>query len=66
MKYFLITLLLATICMFFFSYNKNEVYNMQTKSISSSSNLPNNPNVNVDYSKVDLKKIYLAGGCFWG
>lgn len=56
MKYFLITLVLSVICVFFFSYNKIEVYNMQTKSISSSSNLPNNPNVNVDYSKVDLKK----------
>ncbi|MEJ8305457.1 peptide-methionine (R)-S-oxide reductase MsrB [Saccharibacillus sacchari] len=25
-----------------------------------------NPNDDVDYSKSDLKKIYLAGGCFWG
>ncbi|MCQ4085674.1 peptide-methionine (R)-S-oxide reductase MsrB [Saccharibacillus sp. JS10] len=25
-----------------------------------------NPNADVDYSKSDLKKIYLAGGCFWG
>lgn len=25
-----------------------------------------NPNEGVDYSKSDLKKIYLAGGCFWG
>lgn len=26
----------------------------------------NNPNKNIDYSKSNLKKIYLAGGCFWG
>lgn len=25
-----------------------------------------NPNDGVDYSKADLKTIYLAGGCFWG
>ncbi|NGZ74409.1 peptide-methionine (R)-S-oxide reductase MsrB [Saccharibacillus alkalitolerans] len=25
-----------------------------------------NPNADVDYSESDLKKIYLAGGCFWG
>lgn len=25
-----------------------------------------NPNKQVDYSKAELKKIYLAGGCFWG
>lgn len=25
-----------------------------------------NPNKKVDYSKAELKKIYLAGGCFWG
>lgn len=25
-----------------------------------------NPNKNVDYSNAELKKIYLAGGCFWG
>lgn len=25
-----------------------------------------NPNADVDYSKSDLKKVYLAGGCFWG
>lgn len=28
--------------------------------------LPDNPNLNIDYSKAKLKKIYLAGGCFWG
>ena len=25
-----------------------------------------NPNADVDFSESDLKKIYLAGGCFWG
>ena len=25
-----------------------------------------NPNDAVDYSKAELKTIYLAGGCFWG
>ncbi|MGF3067030.1 peptide-methionine (R)-S-oxide reductase MsrB [Facklamia sp. P12934] len=25
-----------------------------------------NPNKDIDYSSADLKKIYLAGGCFWG
>lgn len=28
--------------------------------------LPINPNVDIDYSKVSTKEIYLAGGCFWG
>ncbi|MDP3857506.1 MAG: bifunctional peptide-methionine (S)-S-oxide reductase MsrA/peptide-methionine (R)-S-oxide reductase MsrB [Stagnimonas sp.] len=27
---------------------------------------PPNPNVGVDYSKAQLKEIWLAGGCFWG
>lgn len=27
---------------------------------------PDNPNLKVDYSKVDLAEIWLAGGCFWG
>lgn len=26
----------------------------------------NSPNANVDYSNSSLKKIYFAGGCFWG
>lgn len=30
------------------------------------SGLPENPNDKIDYSKADLKEIYLAGGCFWG
>ncbi len=30
------------------------------------STLPINPNLNIDFSEVDLKEIYLAGGCFWG
>lgn len=29
-------------------------------------NLPINPNDDVDYSKRNLKEIWLAGGCFWG
>lgn len=33
---------------------------------ASKSGLPDNPNNAVDYSKVSLKEIYLAGGCFWG
>jgi len=28
--------------------------------------LPANPNEDVDYSKSNLKEIWLAGGCFWG
>ena len=28
--------------------------------------LPENPNLSVDYSQVDLAEIWLAGGCFWG
>jgi peptide methionine sulfoxide reductase msrA/msrB len=28
--------------------------------------LPENPNLQVDYSARALHKIYLAGGCFWG
>lgn len=30
------------------------------------SRFPPNPNVGVDYSKAQLKEIWLAGGCFWG
>ncbi|MDD2375669.1 MAG: peptide-methionine (S)-S-oxide reductase MsrA [Eubacteriales bacterium] len=30
------------------------------------SGLPVNPNKSIDYSGSDLKKIWLAGGCFWG
>ncbi|NCA99102.1 MAG: bifunctional peptide-methionine (S)-S-oxide reductase MsrA/peptide-methionine (R)-S-oxide reductase MsrB [Clostridia bacterium] len=30
------------------------------------SNLPANPNLQMDYTGKDLKEIYLAGGCFWG
>lgn len=28
--------------------------------------LPENPNLQIDYSTRELRKIYLAGGCFWG
>jgi peptide methionine sulfoxide reductase msrA/msrB len=31
-----------------------------------STRFPPNPNVGVDYSKAELKEIWLAGGCFWG
>ena len=30
------------------------------------SRFPPNPNIGVDYSKAQLKEIWLAGGCFWG
>ncbi len=30
------------------------------------SRFPPNPNIGVDYSKSELKEIWLAGGCFWG
>lgn len=39
---------------------------LQTIQNSNSSKLPHNPNEDVDYSNAELKKIYLAGGCFWG
>lgn len=39
---------------------------LQTIQNSNSSKLPHNPNADVDYSNAELKKIYLAGGCFWG
>lgn len=32
----------------------------------SSKYLPYNPNVDIDYSKAQLNRIYFAGGCFWG
>jgi peptide methionine sulfoxide reductase msrA/msrB len=35
-------------------------------SIMNNSGLPANPNKSIDYSGSDLKKIWLAGGCFWG
>lgn len=35
-------------------------------SIMNDSGLPVNPNKSIDYSGSDLKKIWLAGGCFWG
>lgn len=28
--------------------------------------LPKNPNKNLNFDENNLKKIYLAGGCFWG
>ena len=28
--------------------------------------LPDNPNMNIDYSQSELREIWLAGGCFWG
>ncbi|GIP35178.1 hypothetical protein J2TS4_43880 [Paenibacillus sp. J2TS4] len=28
--------------------------------------MPDNPNATVDYSNIELRTIYLAGGCFWG
>lgn len=28
--------------------------------------LPNNPNVGLEYDKNSIKKIWFAGGCFWG
>ncbi len=31
-----------------------------------SEHLPVNPNLDVDFDQSKLKKIYLAGGCFWG
>lgn len=33
---------------------------------SESESVDYNPNDDIDYSKSDLKTIYLAGGCFWG
>ena len=30
------------------------------------SSLPPNPNLKIDYTGVPLRKIWLAGGCFWG
>lgn len=32
----------------------------------STSQLPDNPNNNLDFNTENLKEIYLAGGCFWG
>lgn len=29
-------------------------------------NLPENPNLDIDYSQAELREIWLAGGCFWG
>lgn len=34
--------------------------------ITRTSSLPENPNDGIDYSRAELKEIYLAGGCFWG
>jgi peptide methionine sulfoxide reductase msrA/msrB len=31
-----------------------------------SGRFPTNPNQGIDYSGVELKEIWLAGGCFWG
>lgn len=35
---------------------------MNVKQVS----LPKNPNERIDYSQAKLRRIYLAGGCFWG
>lgn len=34
--------------------------------MSRNTGLPENPNSGIDYSKSELKEIWLAGGCFWG
>ncbi len=34
--------------------------------MNKNSGLPENPNLNIDYSNMQLSEIYLAGGCFWG
>lgn len=34
--------------------------------IKENTTVEKNPNDDIDYSKKDLKTIYLAGGCFWG
>lgn len=39
---------------------------MKEQKSNRSSGLPANPNAEVDYSKSNLKEIWLAGGCFWG
>jgi peptide methionine sulfoxide reductase msrA/msrB len=33
---------------------------------SINSNFPENPNLSISYEGIDLKEIWLAGGCFWG
>lgn len=35
-------------------------------SVQRNTRFPPNPNVGVDYSKAQLREIWLAGGCFWG
>lgn len=39
---------------------------MSVSSKLATKELPDNPNVNVDFDIDSLKDIYLAGGCFWG
>nr|WP_319488790.1 peptide-methionine (R)-S-oxide reductase MsrB [uncultured Caproiciproducens sp.] len=39
---------------------------MQEHKNKSNSGLPENPNTGMDFSKSNLKEIWLAGGCFWG
>lgn len=43
---------------------KTEMADISSK--LSSSHLPDNPNLTLDFDTNNLESIYLAGGCFWG
>lgn len=67
MKYAVITCL-AIIIIGIWSgvFMKKEKDGIEFKFVETKSKYPSNPNEGIDYSDVQLKDIYLAGGCFWG
>lgn len=44
----------------------NQEVNWLVSSKHATVQLPDNPNIHLDYDEQNLKDIYLAGGCFWG
>jgi peptide methionine sulfoxide reductase msrA/msrB len=50
-----------------FGEKKTAYENVSSKNVLSNySNLPHNPNLDVEFNVGALKDIWLAGGCFWG
>lgn len=48
------------------SNEESEISRRIDQIIKENTDVAKNPNDDIDYSKRDLKTIYLAGGCFWG
>ncbi len=46
--------------------SEEQVTNRQAEQLLHTEKLPFNPNLTLSFDDVNLKEIYLAGGCFWG